>query len=250
MAAPVWLGASPGFVGYAGAVNQFIGSHASVFGYSGSAIQASDGNGAAVYDSTDALFLAQEFTTGPSQTTIGSVQLQISTVGGSPITTTITPLTVSLYASSFGVPDGSPIATAFVPEQAVYSSPFWLSVPLGLSGVLPSTAYQLVVGAAGTATAYYVWQRSVTLFGASTAPDGSTWTTQAYGYMYRVFDNSGTTGSVQTLTDDSGARVVSFTYNANGQPATITETTQTQNGLGLTQTRTLTYSGTYVTGIS
>jgi hypothetical protein len=244
VASPSWLGASAGHIGYAGAVNQFLGSHASVFTYAGSAVQASGGNGSGFYDPTDGLYLAQEFTTGPSQTVIGAVLLQISTVGGSPITQTITPLTVSLYAT------GSALATTTLTEEFIYTSPFWVSVPLAVSGLVASTPYQLVVSAAGTATAYYVWQRSVTLFGASTAPDGVTWTGQNYGYMFQVFDNSGTTGNPMTLTDDSGARVVSFTYNAAGQPLTITESTQTQDGLGLTQTRTLTYSGNYVTGIS
>lgn len=250
MPSPNWIGASPAYTGLSGQVNQFLGSHTSVFTYAGSAVQASGGTGSGVYDSTDGLYLAQEFTTGASQTVIGSVSLQLSTVGGSPVTATISPLTVELYASSFGVPTGSPLATATVTEQYVYSAPFWLSLPLAVSGLAASTEYQLVVSAAGSATAYYVWQRSNTLFGASTAPDDATWTAQSYGYMYQIYDNSGTTGNATAITDDGGARFVQFTYNANDQPTSITEYTQTQNGAGITQTRTLAYSGTYVTGIS
>lgn len=250
MASPNWIGASPAYVGLSGQVNQFLGSHSSVISYGGNAIQASGGTGTGLYGSTDGLYLAQEFTTGASQTVIGSVSLQLSTVGGSPVTATIAPLVISLYASLFGVPTGSPLAAATVTEQYVYSSPFWLSLPLAASGLTASTQYQLVVSAVGSASAYYAWQQSNTLFGASTAPDNVTWTAEGYGYMYEVFDNSGTTGNATLLTDDNGARFVQFAYNANNQPTSITEYTQTQNGAGITQTRTLTYSGTQLTGIS
>lgn len=250
MGSPNWLGASPGFVGLSGQINQFLGSHASVFGYSGSVLQASGGSGAATYLSTDGVYYAQEFTTGASQTAVGSVALQLSTVGGSPITETISPITVGLYASSFGVPTGSPLAQATLVEEYVYTSPFWVSVPLAATGLTASTPYQIVTTPAGTGTAYYVWQQTAALFGASTAPDGVTWTNQAYGFMYQVYDNSGSTGNPILLTDDGGARYTAFTYSSSGQPVTITEYTQTQNGLGLLQTRTITYSGNYVTGMS
>ena len=184
MGSPNWLGASPAYVGLAGQVNQFLGSHAAAFLYSGGALQASSTVGTGVYTSTDALYLAQEFTTGVSQTGISAVSLQISTVGGSPVSGTITPLAVTLYASSFGEPTGSPLAAASVPEQTVYSSPFWVPVPLPVGGLTASTQYQLVVSAAGTSSAYYVWQRSNQLFGASTAPDDATWTAQSYGCSY------------------------------------------------------------------
>jgi hypothetical protein len=250
MASPNWLGASSGYVGLSGAVNQLLGSHESVYLYSGGVLQSSATTGSAVYTSTDSLYLAQEFTTGADQTGISTVGLQISTVGGSPVSPAITPLVVTLYASQFGVPIGSALATATVLEETVYSSPFWVSVPLPVGGLTASTQYQLVVSAAGTSSSYYVWQQSNQLFGASTAPDDATWTGQSYGFMFQVYDDTGTTGNALVVTDDGGMRTVTFTYNANEQPATITEFTQTQNGVGITQTRTLTYSGYQLIGIA
>jgi hypothetical protein len=250
MPSPAWIGASSGYVGLSGQLNQLLGSHSSVFTYGGSALQASGGTGSAVYLSTETDYLAQEFTTGASQTVIGSVSLQISAVGGSPITATISPLTVELYASTFGVPTGSPLAVATVTETYVYSQPFWCSIPLAVSGLTASTQYQLVVSPVGTSSAYYAWQQSNSLFGASTSPDNATWTAESYGLMYEVYDSSGTTGNATYLVDDGGARFVQFTYNANGTPATITEYTQTQNGAGISQTRSLTYSGNQLIGIA
>lgn len=250
MGSPNWLGASPTYVGLSGQINQFLGSHEAVFTYSGGALQGSSTTGTGAFTSTDGLYLAQEFTTGASQTGISTVSLQISTVGGSPTSATIPPLVLTLYASQFSLPTGSPLATATVLEETVYTSPYWLSVSLPTGGLTASTQYQLVVSSVGTATAYYAWQQSNQLFGASTAPDDVTWTAQGYGFMYRIYDNTGTTGNALIITDDSGARTTTFTYNASGQPTTISESTQTQNGAGLLQSRTISYSGTQVTGIS
>jgi hypothetical protein len=248
MTAPTWLGASAGYTALSGQVNQNLLTHNSVWSYSGSLVTTSAVTGTAVYTSTDALYLAQTFTTGASQTGIGQVWLQLSAVGGSPITATITPLVVSLYLAQFGLPTGSPIASATVVEQDVYTGPFWLSVPL-VASVSPTTSYYLVVSPAGTATAYYVWQQSNRPSGALTAPDGTTWTSQSFGYMYQIFDNSGTTGPLTSMVDDDGARYLQLTYTS-GQLTGTTEYVQTQNGVGLTQTRTFTYSGNQLIGVN
>lgn len=248
MPTPTWLGASAGYGALSGQVNQNLTTHNSVWTYSGSAVTASATTGTAVYTSTDGLYLAQSFTTGASQTGIGQVWIQLSVVGGSPLTATVTPLVVSLYASASGQPTGSALASATVVEQDVYIGPYWLSVPL-VASVTPSTVYQLVVSPAGTATAYYAWQQSNQPSGAFTAPDGMTWTNQAFGYMYQVYDDSGTTGPLLSMVDDDGARYLQLTY-ASGILSTLTEYAQTQNGTGITQVRTLTYSGAQLIGIA
>jgi hypothetical protein len=248
MPTPVWLGGSAGYGAQSGQVNQFITTHNSIWAYSGSLLEDNETTGSAVYTSTEAQYLAQSFTTGPTQTEIGPVLLQISTVGGSPITATITPLVVSIHASFGGIPTGSAISSAILTEQAVYSSPFWVSMPL-LSVVTPSTVYQLVVAAAGSSSAYYAWQQSDQPSGAATSPDDSTWTQQAYGFMYQIYDNSGSEGPVTTMVDDDGARTAQMTYTG-GLLTSLREFSQTQDGSDLLQTRTFTYSGNNVIGLS
>jgi len=247
---PLWQGATVGQPPLAGHVNQLLVGHTSTWVYSGSALQDSQATGTAVYATTASQYLAQTFLTGAAQTTVGLVNLQVSTVGGSPITATITPLTVSLYASSSGFPTGAPLATTQLAEQAVYSAPFWLPVTLNATGLTPSTVYQLVVSPAGTGTAYYAWQHSNQSGNASTSPDGVTWTAQTYGLMYRVYDLSGVTGPPLYLIDDSGARVTSLTYDTLGHLITVTEQTDTQGGGSFFSTRTLTYSGDTLTGVT
>lgn len=248
MPTPTWDGASAGFATQPGQVNQLLTGHNSVWVYSGSTVQASALIGNSMYITSASQYLAQVFTTGSAQTAISQVQVQISTVGGSPITATITPLVLSLYASAGGLPTGSALASASLTEQSVYSAPFWVSLPL-VATVTPSTTYQLVISAAGTGTAYYVWQESNLGSGASTSPDNSTWTQQAYGFMFQVYDNSGTTGPLLSMVDDGGARTAQFTYTS-GQMSTITEFAQTQNGAGQTQSRTFTYSSGQLIGLS
>lgn len=248
MPTPVWIGASAGYTGLSGQINQCLTTHNSVWVYSGSAVQSSATTGAALYVTSASQYLTQSFTTGSAQTAISQVLLQISTVGGSPITATITPLVVSLYASFSGLPTGTALASVTLTEQQVYSGPFWLSIPLAAT-VTPSTVYQITVSPAGNGSAYYAWQQSNQTSGAATSPDNATWTQQAYGFMYQVYDNSGTTGSVTSMVDDGGARYAQFTYSG-ALPATITEFVQTQNGSGQTQTRTFTYSSGQLIGLS
>src|SRR5258707_5381684 len=188
---PAWLGATAGQQPNAGAVDQFLGTHSAAFIYSGNTLQSQQATGSGLYVSTASTYLAQQITTGSSQTVIGTVHLQVSTVGGSPITATIPPLTVSLYASNSGFPYGSALATAAISEQYVYSGAFFLTVPLLATGLSSSTTYWVVVSPAGTGSAYYVWQKSNQIGGALTSTDGSTWTVQAYGLMYQGYDLSG-----------------------------------------------------------
>lgn len=250
MTSPAWLAATAGQRPQPGQVNQLLGPHSSVWVYAGNTLQASEATGGGLYLSTAGTYLAQSFITGPAQTTVGSLSLQLSSVGGSPASATIPPLLVSLYASNSGLPTGTALASATVAEQTVYSAPFWLPVPLVAAGLTPSTVYVLTVGAAGTSTAYYAWQRSNQTSGAATSPDGATWTARAFGFMYRVYDAAGTSGPPLYMVDDGGARVTALTYNTSGQLATITETTVAQGGSTLISQRTLTYGNGLLIGVS
>jgi len=250
MATATWLAATAQQPTRPGQINQFLGSHSSSWLYSGNTLQDSQSTGSGLYISTASQYLAQTVTTGSSQTTIGQVRLQISTVGGSPVTATIPPLVVGLYANSGGLPTGAALGSVSLTEQYVYSAPFWMVVPLTVTGLTSGTPYQLVVSPAGTGTNYYVWQRSNQTSGASTSPDGATWTAQPYGFMYQMYDQSGTTGPPLTLTDDGGARVTSFTYNSAGQLTGITESVVAQGGGSFFSSRTIAYSGSFPTGVS
>jgi hypothetical protein len=242
-----WLAASPAYVGLPGQVNQLLASHTSQWVYGGSLVS-QEATGDAVYQSTETVYLAQLILTGASQTAIGRLGLQISTVGGSPTTATIPPLTVGLYASQFGLPSGAPLGAVQLAEPAVYTSGFWVSVPLAASGLTASTPYWVVVALAGSAGAYYVWQQSNVGAGGASAPDGVTWAAGPYGFMYQVYDATGG-GNLLSMVDDGGARTVTFTYS--GATLTgITEYTQTQAGGTLVSSRTLTYSNGILIGVN
>lgn len=250
MTSPQWLAAAAGstYRAQAGQVNQFLVGHTSSWLYAGT-LQASQTTGTGVYSSTQGTYLAQPFATTANQTTIGQVWLQVSTVGGSPITATITPLTLTLYLDGGGTPTGSALASTTVNEQYVYSSGFWLQFPLGVTGLIGSTTYQLVLSPAGTGTAYYVWQHSNQVSGASTSTDGVTWTPQTYGLMYQVYDAS-TGGNVQFIWDDAGARWTRFSYDSLGRYSMISEYVIAQSGNAFQSSRTLSYTNLTLTGVS
>lgn len=245
-AIPTWLAATVGYGAQAGSVNQILGAHSSAWLYTGTQ-RAAQTTGSGTYQSSQSQWLSQSFTTASAQAQVGTVELQISTVGGSPTSATIPPLTIALYADSGGTPTGSALASTSVAEQSVYSSSYWLQVPLP-AAVTPLTAYQLVVSQAGSAGHYYAWQQSNQTSGASTSPDGVTWTTQAYGLMFQVFDQ-GTSGLPQYFVDDGGARVTQLSYTA-GLVSSLTESVVAQDGSVATFTRNLTYTGSNLTGVS
>ena len=248
MSAPAYLAATAGYRSLPGQVNQFLAAHGATWVYAG-AQRAAQTTGTGVYASTAGQYLAQQFTTAAGQSAIGQVWLQLSTVGGSPLTATIPPLTVALYASSAGAPTGSALASATLAEQYVYSAPFWLPVPLAATGLTASTVYQLVASPAGSGAAYYAWQHSNQASGASTSTNATTWSAQTYGLLFQVFDQS-PGGQVQFITEDGGARIVQFTYNTQALPSQIVEQTIAQDGSVLYSTRALTYTGGALSGVA
>ena len=248
---PTYKAAVVGGPGNAGTTNQFLMPHDTSIVYDSATLQASATTGSGVYTSTESQYLSQQFLTTSAQTTISQVWLQISAVNGSAITNNIDPLTVGIYADSGGEPIGSPLGSASLVETAVYLSGFWVIVPLTVSGLTASTPYHIVVGPAGDATSYYVWQRNNLVAGAATSPDLIAWTDQAYGFMYQVYDASATGGSEWAfLVEDGGARWSQYTYTSSLVTGT-TEYTVDQTGSGSTEyIATLTYSGNLLTGIS
>lgn len=248
MATPSWLAATAGYRPQAGQVTQFLGAHNAQWVYSGAVLQTQQATGAAAYESLASLYYCQTIATGSAQTAIGRVALQVSTVGGSPLSATISPLTVALYAASSGLPTGAALATASIPEPYVYGQPFWVSVPLAASGLSPSSIYCLVVYGPATGPGYYVWQQSNQSTGAATAPDGATWSLQSYGLMYQVYDQTAS-GQVSSIVEDGGAKITTLTWSGSMLTG-VTEYIQTQGGGALVQPRTLTFSSGLLVGVS
>lgn len=245
---PTWTAATAGAPTFAGQINQFTVGHSAVLVYSGTQ-RAAQSTGTGVYSASNGQYMAQSFTTAASQTTIGQAWLQVSTVGGSPVTQSIPPLTLSLYASFNGSPTGAALGSVSVDEQYVYNATFWVQFPLAVGGLAPSTIYQLVLSAVGTSTNYYVWQHSNQVSGASLSPDAATWTTQAFGMMYQVFDG-GVTGNLMFLVEDSGARWTSISYDSANRVSALTEYTTAQGATPFQSARTFTYSGARLIGVN
>lgn len=246
---PTWLAATAGQRQIAGQVNQFLGSHQAQFLYQG-ALQVSQVTGSGVYSDTLSQWLAQSVTTAVGQTSVGFVQLQVSAIGGSPTLNLIPPLTVSLYASSSGVPTGAPLASTTVSGAYIYSAPFWVTIPLPVSGLTPSTTYQLVTALVGTSGHYYAWQHSNQVSGAATSATGTSWAVAPYGLMYQVYDQS-QVGQLQLIYEDAGARWTQLTYASNGTIAQVAEYTAGQTASGGVQSlRTLTYTNGLLTGVN
>lgn len=249
-ATPTWLGATSGQPGLAGQINQFLGTHAAAFLYAG-ALQASQVTAGAASVSTNGLWLAQKFTAGAAQTAVGYVVV--------PLTTTTTsgallaPATVSLCADNAGAPGTVLVSATVTAEYAHLASggtaTVFVLVPLPATGLTAAATYWITVAAAGNVSNSYTWFKSNQVAGASTSPDGVTWTAQGYGFEFSVYDQSAS-GLLTCIWEDAGARWTALTWTS-GQIATIGEYTIGQTTAGYTQSwRSLTYSGSLLTGVA
>jgi hypothetical protein len=247
-----WLAATSGQLPKAQQINAFLGVHASTELFAGT-LQASQTTAGSTSTSTNGLYLAQQFTTGAAQTAVGYVSIPVTTTtttGASLATTTL-----SLYANSGGAPTGSAlVSTTITAEYANLASGGTATVsviyPLPVTGLSVSTAYWLVVAAAGGASNSYTWYRSNQTSGASTSPTGTSWTAQTYGFKYSVYDQSAV-GLLTAVREDSGARWTATTYTASSQVSTYAEYVVGQTAAGYSQSfRTLTYSNGLLTKVA
>lgn len=249
MAVPSYLAAVAGNPGRPGQINQLLVGHTTAHVYAGGiwASQTTAGSGSVA---TNGTWLAQSFVAGNAQTSLGQVWLQVGTVGGSGSSATITPLTVSLYPSSGNLPIASAsLATTTLAEQFVFGAGTWLQVPFAFTAISPNTTYQIVIHAAGTSGAHYTVNKSNQTSGASTSPDGVTWTAQAYGFLYQIYDLT-VSGTLQYLLSEQGSRWTNFTYDALNRVSTITDNTVAQDGSNAYYTRTLSYTSGALTGVA
>jgi hypothetical protein len=233
------LGATSGQGAQAGQVNQFLGSHPSTFVYAGVQRAAQNTAGAGAVNS-NSLWIAQSFATASGQTAVGRVVLTLA-VTGSPA-----PLTVGLYANSAGAPTGSALVSVSVPKE--FPSGTALSIPLPTT-VTASTTYWIVATAVGDVSNFYSWSKSNQVSGASTSANGTTWAAQAYGLLYQQYDQSAS-GNLTHTFEDSGARWIGLGYNASNQVTKLQEYTVAQAAGYIEANRTLSYSGTLLTGVA
>lgn len=249
---PTWLAATAGQSQVAGQVTQFLGTHASVILYAATQTAAQTTAGAAS-TSTNGLYLAQSFTTAVGQTAVGYVIVPVTTAttSGSNLATT----TLSLYANSGGAPSGvALVSTTITAEYANKASGGAATVklvyPLPVTGLTASTTYWLVLTSAGNVSNSYTWYRSNQVSGASTSPNGTTWTAQAYGFEYQVFDQTAS-GLLTATRDDAGARWTATTYTTLNLVNTYAEYTAGQTAAGYLQSfRTNSYSNGLLAGVA
>lgn len=238
---PSWLGATAGSAAQAGQVNQFLGAHPATIVWAGTqqAAQSTAGSGSVASNGT---WIAQSFTTGASQTTVGRVVLTLSVAG------TPAPLTVSLYANSGGNPTGAPLVSTVVPREFLSGSPATLSIPLPAT-VTALTTYWIVTTAVGSVGNAFSWSKSNQVTGCSTSANGTSWAAQAFGLLYQVYDNSGA-GNLTHTWEDSGARWTGLTYNGSNQVSGLVEYTVAQASAYIQSSRALSYTSGVLTGVA
>lgn len=242
MAAPTWLAPTSGSSALAGSVTQLLATHAITYVWTGTeqANQSTAGSGGV---NSNGLYMAQSFATAAGQTTTGYVVVTAAFTG-SP-----SPWTLSIQASSAGAPSGTALASAAVPKEFLSGSASTQPVMLPVTGLTASTTYWIVAQAVGDVSDYFTWSKSNQVSGASTSANGTTWTAQAYGLLYQVWDQA----AIQPLAgtwEDSGARWTALTYTA-GQVTHLEEYTAGQTAAGYTaSSRTLSYSSGLLTGVA
>jgi len=242
-ATPNWQGATANNPGLAAQANQFLGSHASTILYQGALQdnQLTVGSGSAT---TNGSYLAQKFTTTVGQTTVGVVGIRLLN------TTSPAPTTLSVYASAAGAPTGSPLVTTAITPEYVSFAPTVIIVPVPISTLTASTVYFLVTSPAGTSgSACFSWNKSNQVTGAYTSTNGTTWTSQAYGLVYEIFDQT-VVGNFTSTWEDNGARWTWLNYNAAGAISQLTEYTTAQASSYIQSNRNLTYSNTVPIGVA
>lgn len=229
----MWLAATSGQPTLAQQVNQFLGTHAAQFIYTGASLggQNTAGSGST---STNGLYVAQGFTPGSTQAP-GRFVLTLSRTGAP------APLVVSVQTDASGHPSGTVLATTTVPSGYVPTGSTALSIPLPCS-LTSGTPYWLVLNAVGDPSDLYSWFRSNQASGVSTSTNGTTWTAQTYGCLYLRYDQSAVTPLLHAY-DDAGARWAAFTTAAGTNLVTsLDEYAAGQAGGYVQAQRTLAYN--------
>lgn len=250
MTTPVWQAPTAGQQVRADHVNQFLGFHKSTNLYTAVQTAAVITNGTA-HSNSNSLYMAQSFTTGASQTAIGYLNLPYGSYvsSGSVLGTT----SIGIWTNVAGAP-GVPLVTTTITTEYAQGitqgvDTTYAPYPVPVTGLTPSTTYWIVTTPAGDPTNHYTWRQSASASGASTSTNGTTWTPQAFGFQYQVFDQTPSGNRVHTW-EDSGARWTWTRYNNNGTVARTGEYTVGQNATGYLQSmRQFNYTASQLTGV-
>jgi len=242
MATPAWLAASSGQPTQAGQINQFLGAHQVNFVYNGVSQGASTTLSGSATNS-NGLWIAQQFTPGGSQTIERWIfTLAITGLPGS--------LVVSLQTDSgSSSPSGTILAQTLIPNGFVPGSAGQVSVPFSAITFSAATKYWVVFKSVGDVSNFYAVSRTTAGSGASTSPDGVTWTAQGYGLYYNRFDNT-TTGPLLHTYEDGGVRWTTLGLTAATVVNKLSEYNLGQNSGVFQSVRSFSYTGNDVTGLS
>lgn len=251
--APTWQAPTSGQPPLADHINQLLGAHTASIVYNG--VQ-TDGHttSAGTTVSTNGLWLAQSFVTAVGQTSIGHISFSLTTT-----TTTgslLSPTTLTINTNNAGAPSTTVLITVPVTAEYAYNasgggvSTTRINFPVPVSGLTPSTTYWIVVAAAGNVSNNYTIHQSNQVSGASTSPDGITWTAQAYGFTYTVRDQT-VAGIPMETWEDNGARWTVALYDTSSRITQYHEYTAGQTAAGYIQSdRTISYSTWLPTSIA
>lgn len=246
-----FLAATTGQPPLAQHINQFLTTHPTQFIYTGAQQQFNTTAGA-TSTGTNNLWLAQKWNTQVAQTTLGYVAIALSTTVTSG--SVLPPTTVSIYTDNAGVPGTSLFSITVTAEYANLATggtpTNTLIVPCPLTGLAAATNYWIVVTASTSAGGQYTWFRTTAGLGASTSPNGSTWTAQSYGFIFTIFDKTMAAPLVAVL-EDGTQRWQVFRYNTNLEVSNRAEYTGGQTASGYNQGwRTLAYTNGLLQGVS
>lgn len=243
MVTPAWIGATPGQPLLAAQINEFLGTHAVTYVYTGASYSSQAVAGSGTVNS-NGLYVAQSFATGASNTAAGRIALTMTTTG------VPSPITIQIQSNNAGAPSGTILVATVIPPSWANATVAAQSIPLPVAGLSPSSTYWIVARAAGDASDYFSFYKSNQATGASTSTNGSSWTAQSYGLLYAVYDQSAILPLRHTW-EDAAARITALTVNANTTPATLEEYTGAQgSGQFVYSFRTCNYAGSTLTSIS
>jgi hypothetical protein len=240
MATPAWIGATPSSPPLAAQVNQFLTTHAITYLYSGAygGGQTTLGSGGV---NSNGLYIAQSFTAAATYS-LGRVVLGFNTVTGTPTA----PTTISIQTSTGGAPSGTALISTTVPPQFLASN---VSIPVPCA-LASGTVYWIVLAAVGDASNFATWLKSNQTSGASTSTNGTSWTAQAYGLYYALWDQSAFLPLAHTW-EDGGARWTSELYTGVNELSSLQECTVAQgSGQYVSSSRALTYSGSNLISVA
>lgn len=250
MTTPTWSAAVTGQPTAAGGVDQFLGTHAITWLYTGARFLDSSAGSAGSGLTTLSEYIDLPFTmpSSPAQTVLARVELYYSFTGTPPDVT----FTVQTDNGS-GQPSGTVLQTIVVPADfwLAQLGVGWLSIPIALTGLTAGTKYHLVSQPAGTAGNIVTFSNTSTIptgFAAvNTSTNGTSWT--AGSTTLRIGLINGNTGSAVHSWEDSGARWTTLTPGpVPPLPAHLLEYTA-GSATQIRSTRTFSYSNGLLIGM-